>query len=57
MLELCMFADTSKYQEEISAIGKLGKIEAKIMDQKDFGIKIWGANLNQNSLSISVLRK
>ncbi len=30
MLELCMFAEGSRYQEEISAVGKLGKIEAKI---------------------------
>ena len=27
MLELCMFADGSRYQEEISAVGALGKIE------------------------------
>ncbi|GAB5390203.1 MAG: hypothetical protein Alpg2KO_31710 [Alphaproteobacteria bacterium] len=30
MLELCMFAEGSKWQEEISAIGPLGKIEAKV---------------------------
>ena len=30
MLELCMFAEGSRYQEEIHAIGKLGKIEAKV---------------------------
>lgn len=28
MLELCMFAEGSRYQEEISAVGPLGKIEA-----------------------------
>lgn len=28
MLELCMFADGSRYQEEISAVGTNGKIEA-----------------------------
>lgn len=28
MLELCMFADGSRYQEEISAVGPRGKIEA-----------------------------
>ncbi|MFK7792669.1 MAG: Gfo/Idh/MocA family protein [Devosiaceae bacterium] len=28
MLELCMFADGSRYQEEISAVGPKGKIEA-----------------------------
>ncbi len=30
MLELCMFADGSRYQEEIHAVGKLGKIEAHV---------------------------
>lgn len=28
MLELCMFAEGSRYQEEISAVGPVGKIEA-----------------------------
>ncbi|MEO9895970.1 MAG: Gfo/Idh/MocA family oxidoreductase [Paracoccaceae bacterium] len=28
MLELCMFAEGAKYQEEISAVGPVGKIEA-----------------------------
>jgi predicted dehydrogenase len=28
MLELCMFAEGARYQEEISAVGPLGKIEA-----------------------------
>ncbi len=36
MLELCMFADASIYQEEISAVGKLGKIECKIIGPKRF---------------------
>ncbi len=30
MLELCMFAEGSEYQEEISAVGPGGKIEAKV---------------------------
>jgi len=30
MLELCMFAEGSKYQEEISAVGPTGKIEALV---------------------------
>lgn len=30
MLELCMFAEGSRYQEEISAVGSQGKIEARV---------------------------
>jgi predicted dehydrogenase len=30
MLELCMFAEGARYQEEISAVGPLGKIECKV---------------------------
>jgi hypothetical protein len=30
MLELCMFAEGSRYQEEISAVGPSGKIEALV---------------------------
>ena len=30
MLELCMFAEGARYQEEISAVGPLGKIEARV---------------------------
>lgn len=30
LLELCMFAEGSEYQEEISAVGPAGKIEAKV---------------------------
>jgi predicted dehydrogenase len=30
MLELCMFAEGSRYQEEICAVGRLGKIEARV---------------------------
>ncbi|MBV0912379.1 Gfo/Idh/MocA family protein [Anianabacter salinae] len=30
MLELCMFAEGSEYQEEISAVGPRGKIEARV---------------------------
>ncbi len=53
MLELCMFADTSKYQEEISAIGKLGKIEAKIIGPKRF----WHKNLGNQPRSKLVINK
>lgn len=30
MLELCMFAEGSRYQEEVTAVGPLGKIEALV---------------------------
>ena len=30
MLELCMYAEGSRYQEEISAVGPKGKIEVKV---------------------------
>jgi myo-inositol 2-dehydrogenase/D-chiro-inositol 1-dehydrogenase len=30
MLELCMFAEGAEYQEEISAVGPKGKLEAKV---------------------------
>lgn len=30
MLDLCMFAEGSEYQEEVAALGPLGKIEAKV---------------------------
>jgi hypothetical protein len=30
MLELCMFAEASEYQEEISAVGPLGKITCRV---------------------------
>ena len=30
MLELCMFAEGAEFQEEISAVGPLGKLEAKV---------------------------
>ncbi|MGY9046682.1 MAG: Gfo/Idh/MocA family protein [Rhodobacterales bacterium] len=30
MLELCMFAEGSRYQEEVSAVGPMGKIEALV---------------------------
>ena len=36
MLELCMFADGSFYQEEISAVGPRGKIECRIPGPKRF---------------------
>lgn len=36
MLELCMFADVSTFQEEISAVGNKGKIECKLIGPKRF---------------------
>ncbi len=41
MLELCMFAEGSKYQEEISAVGPKGKIEALVPGPTRF----WPAHL------------
>lgn len=41
MLELCMFADGSRYQEEISAVGPKGKIEAFVPGPQRF----WPAQL------------
>ncbi|MEO0383572.1 MAG: Gfo/Idh/MocA family oxidoreductase [Pseudomonadota bacterium] len=41
MLELCMFADGSRYQEEISAVGSNGKIEAFVPGPTRF----WPAQL------------
>ncbi|MCU0829450.1 MAG: Gfo/Idh/MocA family oxidoreductase [Tabrizicola sp.] len=41
MLELCMFAEGSRYQEEISAIGPKGKIECKVPGPGRF----WPAHL------------
>ncbi len=43
MLELCMFADGSRYQEEISAVGPNGKIEAFVPGPTRF----WPAQLGQ----------
>ena len=36
MLDLCMFADGSKYQEEICAVGPKGKIEVQVPGPKRF---------------------
>jgi len=41
MLELCMFAEGSRYQEEISAVGPKGKIEAHVPGPGRF----WPAHL------------
>lgn len=41
MLELCMFAEGARYQEEISAVGPLGKIEAHVPGPGRF----WPAHL------------
>ena len=43
MLELCMFAEGSKYQEEISAVGPKGKIEAFVPGPGRFWPKLLGA--------------
>ncbi len=43
MLELCMFAEGSRYQEEITAIGRDGKIECKIPGPSRFWDKSLGA--------------
>ena len=41
MLELCMFAEGSRYQEEISAVGVAGKIECQVPGPTRF----WATNL------------
>ncbi|WP_438997069.1 Gfo/Idh/MocA family protein [Candidatus Puniceispirillum sp.] len=41
MLELCMFAEGSRYQEEISAVGVAGKIECQVPGPTRF----WAADL------------
>jgi myo-inositol 2-dehydrogenase/D-chiro-inositol 1-dehydrogenase len=41
MLELCMFAEGAEYQEEVSAVGGLGKIEARVPGPGRF----WPAHL------------
>lgn len=41
MLELCMFAEGSRYQEEISAVGPTGKIECRVPGPGRF----WPAHL------------
>ncbi|MEP0234436.1 Gfo/Idh/MocA family oxidoreductase [Roseibium sp.] len=43
MLELCMFAEGSRYQEEISAVGPTGKIEALVPGPGRF----WPENLGE----------
>ncbi len=43
MLELCMFAEGSRYQEEVSAVGPLGKIEAFVPGPGRF----WPAELGE----------
>ena len=41
MLELCMFAEGSRYQEELAAMGPAGKIEALVPGPQRF----WPAHL------------
>ncbi|MBT0957274.1 Gfo/Idh/MocA family oxidoreductase [Alphaproteobacteria bacterium KMM 3653] len=43
MLELCMFAEGSRYQEEISAVGPVGKVEAFVPGPGRF----WPAHLGE----------
>ncbi|MFC6655826.1 Gfo/Idh/MocA family protein [Roseibium salinum] len=43
MLELCMFAEGSRYQEEVSAVGPKGKIEAFVPGPERF----WPAELGE----------
>jgi predicted dehydrogenase len=50
MLELCMFAEGSEYQEELSAIGPRGKIEAKVIGPGRF----WPARLGPPPVPIVV---
>ena len=47
MLELCMFAEGSKYQEEISAVGPTGKIEAFVPGPGRF----WPTHLGKPPIS------
>ncbi|MGR3614937.1 MAG: Gfo/Idh/MocA family protein [Paracoccaceae bacterium] len=51
MLELCMFAEGAKYQEEISAIGATGKIEAHVPGPGRF----WPAHLGASPVPRLVL--
>jgi myo-inositol 2-dehydrogenase / D-chiro-inositol 1-dehydrogenase len=37
MLELCMFAEGSRYQEEIGAVGPQGKIECLVPARRGSG--------------------
>ena len=49
MLELCMFAEGSKYQEEIIATGPKGKLEAKIPGPARF----WSKKLGDPPVPVS----
>ena len=51
MLELCMFAEGAKYQEEISVTGEAGKIEAFIPGPARF----WPKNLGTPPISKIVI--
>lgn len=50
MLELCMFAEGSKYQEEIWAIGPNGKLEAQVPGPGRF----WPAHLGDAPVPVTV---
>ena len=47
MLELCMFADGSRFQEEIAAVGPSGKIEARVPGPSRF----WPSDLGPPPVS------
>ena len=51
LLELCMFAEGSRYQEELSAVGKNGKIECLIPGPTRF----WPAELGSPPVPKSVI--
>ncbi len=51
MLELCMFAEGARYQEEVSALGQLGKIEALVPGPGRF----WPADLGDPPVSQLVI--
>jgi len=50
MLELCMFAEGSEYQEELWAIGPKGKLEARVPGPGRF----WPAHLGEAPVPITV---
>ncbi len=51
MLELCMFAEGARYQEEVSALGPEGKIEAFVPGPGRF----WPANLGEPPVPLLVI--
>jgi myo-inositol 2-dehydrogenase/D-chiro-inositol 1-dehydrogenase len=51
MLELCMFAEGSRYQEEISVVGPLGKVEALVPGPSRF----WPAHLGEPPVPVVII--